>query len=81
MGRYNKAICAHTLWELNMQAPATYQSSKSEYRLMHISRGNWIYKHIIWNLCIFPKGIEHVGMLEEVEIETETKVTPRQEPY
>ena len=33
------------------------------------------------NLCTYPNGIEYVGIMEEVEIETETKVTLRQEPH
>jgi len=31
------------------------------------------------DLCTYPEGIEYVGIVEEVEIET--KVTLRQEPY
>ena len=29
----------------------------------------------------YPMGIEYVGTVEEVEIEIETKVNPRQEPH
>ena len=41
VSRNTKASCAHILQELNMQARATYQSSKSAYR---------IYAHILWEL-------------------------------
>ena len=33
------------------------------------------------DLCTYPEGIEYVGIVEEVEVEIETKVTLRQEPY
>ena len=33
------------------------------------------------DLCTYPEGIEHAGTVEEVEIEIETKVTLRQEPF
>ena len=48
-----------------MQAWATHQSSKIK----------------IQNLFTCPEGVEYVGTVEEVKIEIETKVTPRQEPY
>ena len=35
----------------------------------------------IHNLCTYPLGIEYAGTTKEVEIEIETKVTPRQESY
>ena len=33
------------------------------------------------DLCAYPKGIEHADIIEKVEVEIETKVTLRQEPY
>ena len=68
--------CAHILWELNMQAQIPY---KLEF--LHISFRSWTCKHIILISHTYPMGIEHVSPIEEVEIEMETKVTPRQEPY
>ena len=33
------------------------------------------------NLGKYLEGIEHVGIVEEVKIKTDTNVTPRQEPH
>ena len=38
-------------------------------------------RHTIQISCTYPMRIEHLGTVEEVEIEIETKVNPRQEPH
>ena len=64
--------CAQIVWELNMQAQILYKS-----KFMHISYENWTCSHIIQNLYTYPSRIEYAGIVEEVEVEIETKVTPR----
>ena len=45
MGWNTKATCTHIVQELNVQAQATYQSSKVGMK----------------NLCTYPLGIEHAS--------------------
>ena len=38
-------------------------------------------RHTIQISRTYPMGIEHASAIEEVDIEIETKVNPRQEPH
>ena len=69
---YRNWICRH--------GPHTSQASHNT-EFVHISSGNCTCRHIIQNLCTYPKGIKYAGTIEEVKEEIETKVTLRQEPH
>ena len=66
-------IYAHILRELNIQAHHT--------EFVHIPFENWTCKHIMQISCTYPMRIDHAGVVEDVEIEIETKVNPRQKPH